>query len=225
MTCLGEMNHAFAFQQKCQRSEATLLRLVNTKKAIDQKTQSIQIEVAETSVEHTQIIFQCVDCTKEFDSNEEIEKHLLSCVVEGEEEAKDDLDVDQTMNEEDQTLSQLLVEEEKFEKTDQSGTFRCSHCSATFAKRLSLVFHRNSKRCLNGSVQCENCQRFFATPEKLKCHIQQQHDASGALQKTENVNENRKYKCETCEKCKISSKILTRKLWKCLFQHFQCYQR
>lgn len=221
LTCVSEMNQAYAFKQKCERSETTLLSYIkqmehvsvpeNTTKAEPGTWSGDEIEdndmnersplhdeaMAPESIMSEQIIYQCVNCSVEFESNEEIEQH--NCHV-----RPSNAIVFQ------HTEAVLAVSFKKADTKDDDDElngkmekFTCNLCNGTFTSQRSLTLHTNSQKCLQRSFECDICQKVFSLKRYLVKHLHRMHQKTDEV-KTESEGDEtdarRKYKCDVCSK-------------------------
>lgn len=244
LTCIGEMNQAYSFKQKCERSELALRafqrkmmhtkdvnstnnRSVTTvvslnrpadieskpvpfdgKPSFKQFSYSVQDQITDSSGKP---IYQCANCWMTFDSNKEIETHLLGdlCVAEySEKSLPDDVDVDyDTENLQDNNECQTTEKKEKpnvmcnvNEAMGSKPKFICENCNASFAMQHSLNVHRNSKKCLEQTFECDICKHVFSTKRNIRRHIHRMHLYEKIRKNAKDPAHEKKYKCSQCSK-------------------------
>lgn len=229
LSCISEMNQAFAFKQKCERSERTLrLYLEQVENETQNKSlnprESIYFHSTENNGEETtesqspslrenecqmddlaiqSDIYHCSNCSMEFRNGLEIESHVCKSAV----------DKLNCSNSKDQTESPMQSTPEKSAAenivmefiAENTLKFICSLCKASFSSRRSLSLHFNSRKCLQQSYECDICHKIFIKKRYLIRHLQRMHKMTNETHTVENTEESktkskRKYKCHSCPK-------------------------
>lgn len=229
------MNQAYSFKQKCERSEATLRSLLVQiqsnvaecqQEKIDKNTS--QCEASESSAAQTQnnkvqsifaqeqiyteisdvdhVIYQCINCSHEFQTNDEFEQHLCST------QEATQITVEQTVASNcqlDEKKPKIILSFNSVTSDGMNKKFICSHCKASFSGQRSLNLHVNSKKCLQQSYECDICHKVFVKKNYLIKHLRRMHhmNESSNSQMNEKMvqsssKDKRKHKCHLCSKGK-----------------------
>lgn len=157
--------------------------------------------------------YQCISCSMTFDSSEEIQTHLTEdlCAIECEEKPlPDDSDADDDINDlQDENVSLVADEEATVHLINDIGKatpnkpkFVCENCNASFAMQHSLNMHRDSKKCVEQTFECDICKRVYSTKRNIRRHIYRMHRVEKKRKLPKNANQEKKYKCTQCPKGK-----------------------
>lgn len=238
------MNQAFAFKQKCTRSETTLLSYLKqleqnpTVDDIDahkesqpissmswcgDEMESHEIEFTETeksplhviqeeevvvdSVQSEHIVYQCVNCSNEFETNAAVEQHM--CTAHKIESLQTEQIPMKSAIKTDSVGDHRVEHDELLDGKVQK--FICNHCNGTFTSQRSLTLHVNSKRCLEKSYDCDICQKVFAQKRYLVKHLERMHKKDEETSQNDVPGEDdsrKKYKCDVCSKSKNIQNIM-----------------
>lgn len=156
-------------------------------------------------------IYQCMNCWITFDTIEEIETHLLEDFCTGTEAEKplandvdDDYDVDHSRDNNDFPIT----DEEKNcnsandvdEVVKSVPKFVCENCNASFTMQHLLNVHRDSKKCVDQTFECDICKHVFTTKRNIRRHIHRMHRVEKVRKNAKSANQEKKYKCTHCPK-------------------------
>lgn len=229
LSCISEMNQAFAFKQKCERSERTLRLYLeqvehDAQKKSSSPKESIYSHSTENNVEETaesqspslrenefqmddlaiqSDIYHCSNCSMEFKNGLEIESHVCKSTVKN----------SNCSNSKDQSESPMQSTPEKSAAenivmdfiAENTLKFICSLCKASFSSQRAHSLHFNSQRCLQKSYECDICHKVFIKKRYLIKHLQRMHKMTNEAHTVENTEDSkskskRKYKCHSCLK-------------------------
>lgn len=220
LNCISEMNQAFAFKQKCERSEKTLrVYLEQATNTSDQSkaTQTNQIftiplnknylhleadEAGQSTQSHTSVVENSID---ELDGNGlETEYHQQIAdypSAEHIENIQAEEQIESTLIDNDESRSTVAEVVEEF-IAESTLKFFCNHCEATFCSSRSLNMHVNGRKCMQVSYECDVCHKKFVKKRYLIRHLQRMHRMMSETKCTNdsNVDGKRKYKCHLCSK-------------------------
>lgn len=185
------MNRAFAFKQKCERSEKTLLTL------LDENTSKIECQSENiASVQH-------------FKTKLDVENHSCKEKRKIGFTAVDHIDNTECNTKKTKPLihkSKNIATEEAVMDFIAENTlkFVCIHCKANFSSRRSLNLHVNSRKCMQQTYECELCDKVFIKKRYLIRHLQRMHKIAeekiGGADNKPNLGHRRKYNCNLCPK-------------------------
>lgn len=155
--------------------------------------------------------YQCMNCWITFDTVVDIETHVLDDFCTGTEAEKplandlnDDYDVDQSQDNNDSPMT----DEEKVcssandveEVTKSVPKLVCDNCNASFAMQHLLNVHRDSKKCVDQTLECDICKHVFTTKRNIRRHIHRMHRVERVRKNAKTANQEKKYKCTHCTK-------------------------
>lgn len=231
LNCISEMNQAFAFKQKCERSERTLrlyLHQINyeTRQVAVQKpnvnplqyhvetgdgevfeSECSTIQQNEYQIQDSTLqpdIYHCTSCSSEFNTMLEIERHICKPA---DENLVSNSVADQTESSP-QTLSEKTTTENVVMDFIAENTlnFICSRCNASFSSRRSLSLHFNSRKCLQHSYECDICSKIFIKKRYLIRHLQRMHKMSNELHTKKNTKNTQSESNKRNFKCHLCPK-------------------
>lgn len=193
LNCIREMTEAFAFKQKCERSEKTLLSLLEQVKTIDDNGHAVgnssKIECQLESIASDYHIKTMPDVENR--SCIERRKTGLTAV----EQTKLPTHKSKKVSTE-ETVMDFIAE--------HTLKFICSHCKANFSSRRSLRLHVNSQKCMQQTYECEICKKVFIKKRYLIRHLQRMHkmaeEVSEDADNKPNLSHRKKYNCNLCPK-------------------------
>lgn len=224
MTCVGEINQAFSFKQKCERSEAMLRSLL---------PEMISLKVKQKEENASEILgdvtneFQITldELAEETHLNEELEERdgTIQFIVEQHcEEVGMELTSEEICSTEENTTDNVVYTQliqiyylnclnftkrnALFQINDVSKEisnktqYYCDHCNAPFVHSKSLKLHLNSKKCFDENVQCEICSKVFVRKCYLLKHMNTEHNSKTEKKVETQHDEKKKYKCDICDK-------------------------
>lgn len=219
LNCISEMNQAFAFKQKCERSERTLRLYLEQVKSEAHKISPMHrdpielehsIENVDKKNEDEQRKSASLSTRKKECEDLEIESNECHVVYQATDETINHRRVDE------QTESQLKLPPANETTTENAVTdfiaentlnFICSHCKASFSSRRSLSLHFNSRKCLQRSYECDDCHKIFIKKRYLIRHLQRMHNmqnerstAKSTAKSKSKSKDKRKFKCHLCPK-------------------------
>lgn len=184
LNCVSEMNQAFSFKQKCERSEETLLTLLKQTKPIG----AIHDGWLKSSRQKTEI--------KNSIRIEKVEVYE----VEADESDLTEGKIEVKLKHEPTQKSIDIVNDFIAETTLK---FNCSDCKATFSSKRSLSLHINSRKCMQLNYECDICHKVFIKKRYLIRHLQRMHHMMADVNEPEcggSTSVKRKYKCNLCPK-------------------------
>lgn len=233
LNCISEMNQAFAFVQKCERSEKTLRSLLDqptpiiveinelppaTNQYPNERVEKSVVCVSNTVDCQTKLVdghsYQCSDCCVEFKTKLEFERHL--CDKQLELTAIEPIEYIQTVESQSQA-PHSICNSKKTSMTEvvndfiaeTTMKFICSDCNATFSSRRSLSLHVNSRKCIQKAYECDICHKVFIRKRYLVRHLQRMHQMMNEIDKvkcgdgSKPSQRKRSYKCHLCLKGKL----------------------
>lgn len=222
LNCVSEMNHAFAFVQKCERSERALRSLLSEPiLALDSQMQRPSSETPIlTSKEETDTESnsgRCSPNTQEYQaevvaSTDHNTNDFDGCVTESKVEDylyhnKIELAATEQIKStplKPKTIGSATADAIKDFIAENTLKFICSHCKASFSSRRSLSLHVNSRKCMQQSYECDICNKVFVKKRNLIRHLQRMHRMMNKDTPEEEPyplpNNKRKYKCHLCPK-------------------------
>lgn len=196
------MNQAFAFKQKCERSERTLLSLLKQVKSIDESEPaddcSSKIECPSESIASDQHCITKLD-VENHSCNErrKIDVTIVQHIDYTECNAKP---TKPSTHKSKNIATEVAVRDFIAENTLK---FICTHCKANFSSRRSLKLHVNSQKCTQRTYECEICNKVFIKKRYLIRHLQRMHKMAeeevGGDDKP-NSSYRKKYNCNFCPK-------------------------
>lgn len=231
LNCISEMNQAFAFKQKCERSERTLrlyLHQINyeTRQIAVQKpnvdplqyhvdtgdgvvfeSECSTIQQNECQIQDSIIqpdIYHCTNCSSEFNTMLEIERHICK--------PADENLVYNSVEDQTESSPQPLSEKTMTENVvmdfiaENTLNFICSRCKASFSSRRSLSLHFNSRKCLQHSYECDICSKIFIKKRYLIRHLQRMHKMSNELHTKKNTKNTQSKSNKRNFKCHLCPK-------------------
>lgn len=174
LNCISELNQAFAFKQKCERSERRLRSFL-------EQTESIDEHIVECSSKMVEYKTAVEELSEEYKSNDLIENHSK----------KDDL-----------TTNQIKIKDAITDfVAENTLKFICSHCKANFSSGRSLKLHVNSKKCMQQTYECDICKKLFIKKRYLIRHLQRMHKMANEPDNNKQKSNSRsRYGCNLCPK-------------------------
>lgn len=158
-------------------------------------------------------MYQCINCWVTFDSSKETQTHLSEdlCAIEcGEKPLPDETDADDDIDNLQGENVSLMADGERsihsqndvINATATDPKFVCENCKASFAMQHSLNVHRNSKKCVEQTFECDICKRIYSTKRNIRRHIHRMHRVEKKRKLPKDANREKKYKCTQCPKGK-----------------------
>ncbi|XP_031626180.1 zinc finger protein 84-like [Contarinia nasturtii] len=219
LDCISEMNQAYAFVQKCERSEKTLRSLLEQTTCIQtnpdtDKTRDASVLCSSNSVKSYNLnhnnSYQCSNCYVGSKTNTEFEHH--SCDKQIELAEIEQIEYVQTVEciSSQPKITEALVKDFIAERTMK---FNCGDCNAIFSSKRSLSLHINSHKCTQQAYECDICQKVFIKKRYLVRHLQRMHQMMNKVCKVTFDDGNRpihkrNYKCHLCSKAFTMSSSL-----------------
>lgn len=220
LNCISEMNQAFTFKQKCERSEKTLRSILEHTESMKENVKNQHSIESLSKLPEAHLgevpnleIYQCIKCSEVFKMKSDIEHH--SCDIQQQIEIITAEYID-SIQSDDQTETLLSNNESNETKkivedfiAENTLKYNCTYCKATFSSRRSLKLHANSRKCMEKSYECDICRKVFIKKRYLIRHLQRVHQMPSELRSNEGTDEakmliKRKYKCDLCPKGECS---------------------